>query len=46
VSRVEAFMDSIRNRCAQYRIDLVEVDVARGFEPVLSEYLIRRSKLR
>lgn len=46
VSRMNNFLDVIRNRCAQYRIDLVEVDVARGFEPVLSEYLIRRSRLR
>lgn len=46
VSRMDTFLDTIRNRCAQYRIDLVEVDVARGFEPVLSEYLIRRGRLR
>lgn len=33
-------------RCAQYRIDWVDVDIASGVFPVLSAYLVKRAKLR
>ena len=32
-------------RCAQYRIDLIEADINAGFNTVLMQYLIKRSKL-
>ncbi|MFN3343411.1 MAG: DUF58 domain-containing protein [Flavobacteriales bacterium] len=32
-------------KCAQYRIDLVEADIRDGFDKVLLEYLIKRSKM-
>lgn len=31
-------------KCAQYRVDFVEVDRAQGVYPVLSAYLVRRAK--
>ncbi len=33
-------------RCAQYRIDWVDVDIAKGIYPVLSAYLAKRAKMR
>lgn len=33
-------------RCAQYRIDWVDVDIAKGVFPVLSAYLVKRAKLK
>ncbi|HBP45306.1 MAG TPA: DUF58 domain-containing protein [Flavobacteriales bacterium] len=33
-------------RCAQYRIDWVDVDTAQGVFPVLSAYLVKRAKMR
>jgi uncharacterized protein (DUF58 family) len=33
-------------RCAQYRIDWVDVDIASGVFPVLSAYLVKRAKMR
>lgn len=35
----------LRRKCAQYRIDLIETDISRGFNQVLTEYLIKRSRL-
>ncbi|MBP6390972.1 MAG: DUF58 domain-containing protein [Flavobacteriales bacterium] len=35
----------LKLRCGQYRIDLVEADINAGFEPVLLEFLTKRSRL-
>lgn len=33
-------------KCAQYKIDLVEADIAEGFSGILSAYLIKRQKMQ
>lgn len=35
----------LKLKCGQYRIDLVEADINKGFEPVLLEFLTKRSRL-
>ncbi|MFT3885162.1 MAG: DUF58 domain-containing protein [Flavobacteriales bacterium] len=35
----------LKLKCGQYRIDLVEADINAGFEPVLLEFLLKRSRL-
>jgi uncharacterized protein (DUF58 family) len=35
----------LKLKCGQYRIDLVEADINAGFEPLLLEFLTKRSKL-
>lgn len=35
----------LKNRCGQYKIDFVEADISQGVNPVLMQYLIKRSKL-
>lgn len=35
----------LKLKCGQYRIDLVEADINAGFEPVLLEFLMKRSRL-
>jgi len=32
-------------KCAQYKIDLVEADIAEGHSAVLAAYLIKRQKM-
>jgi len=32
-------------RCAQYGIDLVDVDIASGVGPVLTSYLVKRKRM-
>ena len=40
-----AFLKEMKLKCAQYKIDLVEADIQRGFNPVLLAYLMKREKL-
>ena len=42
---VDAFKKELKLRCGQYRIDLVEADIAAGYYPVLFSYLVKRGKL-
>ncbi|HRY33796.1 MAG TPA: DUF58 domain-containing protein [Bacteroidales bacterium] len=42
---VSAFRQELYLRCGQYRIDLVEADINRGFRQVLMPYLLKREKL-
>jgi uncharacterized protein (DUF58 family) len=40
------YLQALKLRCAQYRIDFIEADIAAGFEPILSAYLVKRAKMR
>jgi hypothetical protein len=42
---VAARWHELKLKCGQYRIDLVEADINAGFEPVLLEFLLKRSRL-
>lgn len=42
---VAARKAELKMRCGQYKIDYVEADIHKGFNQVLTEYLIKRSKL-
>lgn len=35
----------LRLRCGQYNIDFVEADINKGFQPVLTQYLIKRGRM-
>ncbi|HNF49840.1 MAG TPA: DUF58 domain-containing protein [Chitinophagales bacterium] len=35
----------LKMKCAQYKIDLIDVDIQEGFYPVLMSYLVKRSKM-
>ncbi len=43
---VAEYVDNLRQRCLQYRIDFVEADINKGFKPILQQYLVKRSKMR
>lgn len=45
VAQVEAYFSSLKNRCTDYRIDFMPTDIQQGYDQVLLEYLIKRSKL-
>jgi uncharacterized protein (DUF58 family) len=42
---ISKFNKELRIKCGQYRIDFVEADINQGFNHVLLEYLIKRSKM-
>ncbi len=45
VKKVGSFMQELKMRCGQYRIDLIEVDVNKGFDQILLPYLVKRKKM-
>jgi uncharacterized protein (DUF58 family) len=45
LSRMNSYRQSIQLKCTQYKIDMIESDIAEGFYPVLQAYLIKRQKM-
>ena len=45
VKQVEAYFSALKKRCTDYRIDFVPTDIRQGYDQVLLEYMIKRSKL-
>lgn len=43
--QMQQLLQELRLRCAQYRVDLVEADIEKGFEQILLPFLIRRQKV-
>lgn len=43
--RMGAYIDALKMKCLQYRIDFVEADINKGFRQVLQAYLVKRSKM-
>lgn len=42
---MEARWHRLKLKCGQYRIDLVEADIHAGFEPILMQFLNKRSRM-
>jgi len=38
-------LEKIKLKCLQYKIDLVEVDINKGFDNILTSYLLKRQKM-
>lgn len=45
VEQVEEYFASLKSRCTDYRIDFMPMDIGQGYDQVLLQYLIKRSKL-
>ncbi len=46
VEEVKKRKDALKLKCAQYKIEFVEADINKGFNQILSPYLIKRSKMK
>ncbi|MBV6428598.1 MAG: hypothetical protein KIPDCIKN_03133 [Haliscomenobacter sp.] len=46
VEQMAKFLEELKFKCLQYRIDFVEADINQGFHPILQSYLVKRSKMR
>lgn len=42
---VKDFMKELKMRCGNYRIDLIEADINKGFDQILLPYLVKRQKM-
>lgn len=45
LSRMSNYRKAIDLKCNQYKIDMIDADIAAGFHPVLQAYLIKRQKM-
>ena len=45
VKQMSEFIEQLKVKCLQYRIDFVEADINKGFRPILQSYLVKRSKM-
>ncbi len=45
LKEMERFKAELTLKCVQYKIDLVEADVSRGYHPILQEYLLKRKRM-
>ena len=45
LKRVGGFLDQLRLKCLQYKIDLVEVDINKGYDQIITSYLLKRQKM-
>lgn len=45
VSGIKKYLHEVKMRCADYRIDFIEADIAKGYDQVLLEYLLKREKM-
>jgi uncharacterized protein (DUF58 family) len=43
---LQHFYHELKLRCGQYKIDFIEADIAEGFEPIMSAYLVKRGKMK
>jgi hypothetical protein len=43
---VKSYFQELKLRCGQYKIDFIEADIARGFDQILSSYLVKRTKMK
>jgi uncharacterized protein (DUF58 family) len=45
VTAIDAYFKEIKMRCANYKIDFMPADIQEGYNQILLQYLIKRSKL-
>jgi uncharacterized protein (DUF58 family) len=43
---VKKFYQDLKLKCGQYKIDFIEADIAQGFDPILTAYLVKHGKMR
>jgi uncharacterized protein (DUF58 family) len=44
-SQVGDFLNDLKMKCLQYRIDFIEADINQGFKEILQAYLVKRSRM-
>lgn len=44
--KITSYVEEIKMKCLQYKIDYVEADINQGFYPILNSYLVKRKKTK
>ena len=45
IHRINQFTQDLKLRCGQFHIDFIEADINKGFEQILTPYLLKRKKM-
>ncbi len=45
VEQMKSYVEKLKVKCLQYKIDFVEADIQKGFRQILQAYLVKRSKM-
>ena len=45
LNRMSTYINNLKTKCGQYKIDFVEADIAEGFDKVLYAYLVKRAAI-
>jgi len=43
--KVDSYLNKLRLKCLQYKIDLIEVDINKGYDQIITSYLLKRQKI-
>jgi len=43
--KVDSYLNKMRLKCLQYKIDLIEVDINKGYDQIITSYLLKRQKI-
>ena len=43
--KIDLYHEKLRLKCLQYKIDLIEVDINKGYDQIISSYLLKRQKM-
>ena len=46
IKQIRAYIEQLKMKCLQYKIDFVEADINEGFKSILQSYLVKRTKMR
>lgn len=46
INTITDFYNEIKLKAGQYKIDFIEVDIAKGFDPIMASFLAKRGKMR
>jgi hypothetical protein len=44
-SQISGFLEQLKLKCLQYKIDFVEADISKGFLPILQTWMVKRQKM-
>ncbi len=44
-TQMDTYLQNLKDKCLQYRVDFIPCDINQGFSPILQSYLIKRDKM-
>ena len=45
-TQMQAYLERLKIKCLQYKIDFIPADIRQGYGPILQRYLVKRSRMR